>query len=125
MVLELGHEHPVLPVQRHGQEVFRRVFACIEELLSNVIEVGDEVRHGGLRRHGAVLKGDAVGDDAVSENDSDFAALSTGDRPGRGQVGSILNIDQVPVGIGRLLEDLFVGDHPLDAHVGNGLNHGG
>ena len=125
VVLELGHEHPVLPVQRYGQEVFRGVFAGIEELLSNVIEVGDEVRNGGLRRHRAVLEGDAVGNDPVSEDDGDFAALRTGDRPRRGQVGSVLDIDQVPVGVGGLLEDLFVGDHPLDAHVGHRLDHGG
>ena len=94
-------------------------------MLSNIIEVGDKVRNGGLRCHGAVLEGDAIGDDPVSEDDGDFAALRTGDRPRRGQVGSVLDIDQVPVGVGGLLEDLLIGDHPLDAHVGHRLDHGG
>ena len=124
-MLELRHEHPVLSVKGHRQQVVRRVFTGVKELLTNVVKVGDEVGNGRFGRHRSVLECNAVGDDAVSENDGDFAALCTGDRPWRGQVGSVLDVDQVPIRIGRLLEDFFVGDHPLDANVGDGLDHGG
>ena len=42
VVLEFGHEHPVLTVHRDRQQVLGRVFACFEQLRPNTVEVGQK-----------------------------------------------------------------------------------
>ena len=124
VMLEFGHEHPILTVKCNGEQMFGGVFARIEQLLANVVEIGDEIRNGRLRRHRSVLESDAVGNHAVSEDDSDFPALSTGDLPRRSEVGGVFNINQISVLVGGLLENFLIGDHPLNAHIRHGFNHG-
>ena len=43
VVLEVGHEHPVLTVERHREQVFARVLSLVEQLLADVVHIGDEV----------------------------------------------------------------------------------
>ena len=123
-MLELGHEHPIFTVKRNGEQMFGRVFARIEQLLANVVEIGDEIRNGRLWCHRPVLESDAVGNHAVSEDDSNFPALRTGDLPRRSEVGGVFNINQISVLVGGLLENFLIGDHPLNAHIRHGFNHG-
>ena len=124
VMLELGHEHPIFTVKRNGEQMFGGVLARIEQLLANVVEVGDEIRNGRLRCHRSVLEGDAVGDHTVSEDDSNFPALGTGDLPRRSEVGGVFNIHQISIHVGGLLQNFLIGDHPLDAHIRHGFNHG-
>ena len=99
------------------------VFAGIQELLAHVVEVGDEVRDRCLGRHRAVLEGDAVGNHTITEDDRYFSTLSTRDGPGCCKVARIFHVHVLPVDVGRLLENLFIRNHPLDADIGHGLHH--
>ena len=75
VVLEFGHEHPVLTVHRDGQQVLGRVFPCLEQLRTNAVEVGQEIRNRRLGRHGTVLESHAIRDDPVAEDDRDVTTL--------------------------------------------------
>ena len=76
------------------------IFAGVQKLLANVVEVGDEVGDRRLGRHGSVLEGNSVGDDAVAENHGDFTALLSGHLPRGGEVGSVLDGDVLTVHVG-------------------------
>ena len=84
VVLEFGHEHPVLTVHCDGQQVLGRVFARFEQFSANAVEVGQEIRNRRLGRHGTVLEGHAIRDDPVAEDDRDIATLVARDHPRRG-----------------------------------------
>ena len=59
-MLEFGHEHPIFTVKGHGKEVLGGVLARIEQLLADVVQIGDEVRNSRFGCHGSVLEGNAV-----------------------------------------------------------------
>ena len=122
-MLEFRHEHPVFTVKRHRKQMLRGVLTGIEELLANVVDVGDEVGDRSLRCHGSVLEGNPVGDHTVTEDDGDFPALVTRHHPRCCKVGGVLNVNELAVAVRGLLENLFIGDHPLDTNIGHGFDH--
>ena len=104
--------------------MFGRVFTRVEQLLSNVVKVGNEIRNCCFWRHCSILESNTIRDDTITENDGYFTTISTRNFPRRCQIGDILYIDVVAVLIGRLLENFLIGDHPFDTDVRYWLNHG-
>ena len=43
LVLEFGHEHPILAIECNSEEMLRWVFARIEKLLPDIIEICDKI----------------------------------------------------------------------------------
>ncbi len=125
VVLEFGHEHPVLTVHCDGQQVLGRVFARFKQFSANAVEVGQEIRNRRLGRHGTVLEGHAIRDDPVAEDDRDVTTLVARDHPRRGQQRSVFDVDAPAAWRRGLGQDFLVGDHPLHADVGHGLHHRG
>ncbi len=81
VVLELRHEHPILAIQRHRQQVVARVLALGKNLIAHAVDIIEEVTDRILGRHLAVGEGDAVTDDAVAENRRHLAAVHAGYNP--------------------------------------------
>ena len=104
--------------------MFGRVFTRIEQLLSNVVKIGNEIRNCGFWRHCSILESNSIRDDTIPEDDSHITTISTRDFPRCCQVGDVLYVDVVAVLVGRLFENFLIGDHPFDADVRYWLNHG-
>ena len=103
--------------------MLRGIFSCIKELLTNVIEISNEIRNSSFWCHGPILECNSVRDDSITEDDSNFTTICTRDFPWCCKVGHIFNIDVITILIRGLLEDFLIRYHPLNSNICYRLNH--
>ena len=123
LMLEFGHEHPVFTIQGDGEKMLRGILSRIEELLTDVIEVSNEIGNSCFWRHRSILERNSVRDDSITENDSNITTICTRDFPWCGKIGHILNIDVITILIRGLFENFLICYHPLNSNICYRLNH--
>ena len=123
LMLEFGHEHPVFTIQGYGEKVLRGIFSCIEELLTNVIEISDEIGNSCFWCHRSILECNSVRDDTISEDDSNFTTIFTRDFPWCCKISHIFNVDVITILIRGLFENFLIRHHPLNSNICYRLNH--
>ena len=123
MMLKFRHKHPVFAIESNSKQMLRRIFALIEKLLANVINIGYEVWNGCFWRHGSILESNTVRDDSVSENHGNFATISSSDCPRCCKIRCRFHIDEISINICWLLQEFFIRHHPFNTNITDWFNH--